>query len=405
MEAMEHSSPEFRSTLGHSEAHLRSILATIPDAMIVIDERGRILSFSAGAERMFGYPAQEVIGENVKMLMPSPLREQHDGYLERYRRTGEKRIIGICRITTARHRDGSTFPIELAVGETYLDDQRIFTGFIRDLTERQSAERRMHELQTELAHVGRVSEMGTLASSLAHELNQPLTAVANYCEAARDLLSQNVEDTREALGSIVDGPALDLLTQNLERLQIVVEALEDAAAQSIRAGQIVRRLRDFMSHGDTDRHSEDLSKLIGEANALALVGSREHGIDVQVQVESSQSRVFVDRIEIQQVLVNLIRNAVDATMTSPVRCITIRASDESAKMVRVTIEDTGSGISDTIAPQLFQPFVTSKSNGMGIGLSICRTIVEAHGGHIWFEPRPGGGTIFHFTLPADGADE
>ena len=403
---MEHSSPEFRSTLGQSEAHLRSILATIPDAMIVIDERGTVLSFSAAAEKMFDYSAPEVIGENVKMLMPSPLREQHDGYLERYRRTGERRIIGIGRITTARHRDGNSFPIELSVGETYLDGQRIFTGFIRDLTERQTAERRMSELQTELAHVGRVSEMGTLASSLAHELNQPLTAVANYCEAARDLLSQNLEGTRDALEAIKEGGrARDLLSKNLERLGIVVEALQDAAAQSIRAGQIVRRLRDFMSHGDTDRHSEDLSKLIGEANALALVGSREHGIEVQVQLDATQRHVFVDRIEIQQVLVNLIRNAVDATMTSPIRCITIRTSDESAKMVRVTIEDTGSGISDSIAPQLFQPFVTSKSSGMGIGLSICRTIVEAHGGHIWFEPRPGGGTIFHFTLPADGAEE
>jgi two-component system sensor kinase FixL len=404
--SMEHTSPEFRSSLGSSEQHLRSILATVPDAMLVIDEEGTVLSFSVAAETMFGYSAAEVVDKNVKMLMPSPLREQHDGFLKRYRDTGERRIIGIGRITTALHRDGFTFPIELAVGEAFIDEQRIFTGFIRDLTERQSAERRMHELQSELAHVGRVSEMGTLASSLAHELNQPLTAVTNYCEAARDLLAQNLEATRSALGTIEDdGPARQLLEGNLERLQIVLEALEDAAGQALRAGQIVRRLRDFMSHGDTEHETEDLSKVIAEANALALVGSREHGIDVQVQLEATHSHVFVDRIQIQQVLVNLIRNAIDATIGSAARSITIRTEDQSDSMVRVSVEDSGTGISEAIAPQLFQPFVTSKQAGMGIGLSICRTIVEAHGGRIWFESRPGGGTIFHFTLPTGGEEE
>jgi two-component system sensor kinase FixL len=366
-----------------SEAHLRSILATVPDAMIVIDEKGVILSFSAAAEKTFGFSEDEVIGRNISMLMPSPLREEHDGYLERYLRTGERRIIGIGRITTALRRDGFTFPIELAVGETFVDGQRIFTGFIRDVTERQQVERRLHELQSELAHVGRVSEMGTLASALAHELNQPLTAMANYSESARDLLSGSPDE---------------------ETIAMVREALDDAAKQAIRAGQIVRRLRDFMSHGESDYHSEDLSKLIGEANALALVGSREHGIDVRVKLGSKHRFVFVDRIQIQQVLVNLIRNAVDATVDSQARSITIRTADESVTMVRVTVEDTGIGISESIAPQLFQPFVTSKESGMGVGLSICRTIVEAQGGRIWFEPRPGGGTIFNFTLPTTGAD-
>ena len=162
-----------------AEEHLRSILATVPDAMILIDERGTILSFSTAAEKMFGYAENEVVGENVSMLMPSPDRERHDGYLKNYRDTGVRKIIGIGRVTTARHRDGNTFPIELSVGEAWLGGKRIFTGFIHDLTERRVADMRLRDLQSELAHVGRISEMGTLASSLAHELNQPLTALTS----------------------------------------------------------------------------------------------------------------------------------------------------------------------------------------------------------------------------------
>ena len=360
-----------------TEAHLRSILATVPDAMVVIDDRGRILSFSAAAEKMFGYEEREVIGENVSMLMPSPDRERHDGYLERYRRTGERKIIGIGRVTTARHRDGQTFPIELSIGEAWLSEKRIFTGFIHDITQRQKDQLRLQGLQSDLAHVGRVSEMGTLASSLAHELNQPLTAIANYCETLRDLLNSPPDD---------------------ETLAMVREALDDAASQAIRAGQIIRRLRDFVSQGEAERRVESLQRLVTEANALALVGSREHGIEVQVQLRSTAD-VLVDRVQIQQVLVNLIRNAVDAMRESPVRSLTIRTMAESPDFVRISVEDSGAGISDEVADQLFQPFVTTKTSGMGIGLSICRTIIEAHGGQIGFDRIPSGGTRFHFTLP------
>lgn len=364
------------------ESHLRSILATVPDAMVVIDERGLILSFSAAAETMFGYSEAEVMGENVSLLMPSPDRERHDSYLENYARTGVRKIIGIGRVTTARHRDGYTFPIELAVGEAEVGGQRIFTGFIRDLTERQHAEMRLQDLQAELAHVGRVSEVGTLASALAHELNQPLTAIANYCETARDMLAG---------------------TPDQETLETVRDALDDAAQQSVRAGQIVRRLRDFITYGQTERKVEQLQRLIAEANALGLVGSREYGIEVDVELHPDARQVLVDRIQIQQVLLNLIRNAIDSMIDSTVRQLTIAAAPADDEMIEISVTDTGGGISEEIASHLFQPFVTSKEHGMGIGLSICRTIIEAHGGRIWFESGIAGGTVFHFTIPDAGS--
>jgi two-component system sensor kinase FixL len=367
--------------LSTREAHLRSILATVPDAMVVIEERGRILSFSAAAERMFGFAEHEVLGENVSMLMPSPDREKHDGYLDHYLGTGERKIIGIGRVTTARHREGYTFPIELSVGEAKVDEQRIFTGFIRDLTERQHTESRLQDLQSELAHVGRVSEVGTLASALAHELNQPLTAIANYCEAARDLLAT---------------------APDADTMEVVREALDDAAKQSVRAGQIVRRLRDFVTYGQTERKVELLPRLIAEANALGLVGSREHGIEVDVELDPHAQTVLVDRIQIQQVLLNLIRNAIDAMIHARIKHLTIAAKPDGDGFIQVSVCDTGHGLSADVAGHLFEPFVTSKENGMGIGLSICRTIIEAHGGRIWFEPAPGGGTVFQFTIPDAG---
>ena len=364
-----------------SESHLRSILATVPDAMIVIDQRGHILSFSAAAEKMFGYSEQEVLGENVSMLMPSPDRERHDSYLDNYARTGRRKIIGIGRVLTARHREGYTFPIELSVGEAEVEHHRIFTGFIRDLTEREQSELRLQDLQSELAHVGRVSEVGTLASALAHELNQPLAAVANYCEGARALLSGPIDE---------------------ETAAEVRGALDEAVTQALRAGQIVRRLRDFITYGHTERKVEYLPRLVTEANALGLVGSPEYGIEVDLELDASAQKVLVDRIQIQQVLLNLIRNAIDAMIDSIVRVLTISSQPAGDGMVRISVADTGRGVSEEIAAQLFQPFVTSKERGMGIGLSICRTIVEAHGGQIWCERRPTGGTIFHFTIPEAG---
>jgi two-component system sensor kinase FixL len=373
-----------QAAIERREQHLRSILDTVPDAMIVIDPRGAIRSFSAAAERMFGFSEKELLGENVSTLMPSPDRELHDGYLERYLATGEPRIIGIGRVTTARHRDGSTFPIDLHVGETRIGEERVFTGFIRDLTERQQTEMRLHDLQSELAHVARISEMGTFATTIAHELNQPLTAIANYTEAADGLLADPDPET------------LDMLR----------EAMRDCANQSVRAGQIVRRLRDFISRGETERRIESLGRVVNEASALALIGAGERGVEVQLKLDPRADRVLIDRIQIQQVILNLVRNAIEAMAESPVRRLRISSRKVADGFVEVGIDDSGPGLPPELADQLFKPFISTKAEGMGLGLSICHTIVNAHGGRIWSDQSKLGGTAFHFTLQdASGSED
>ncbi|ARQ03021.1 PAS domain-containing sensor histidine kinase [Pseudorhodoplanes sinuspersici] len=364
------------------EAHLKSILETIPDAMIVIDPKGRIQSFSTAAERLFGWRASEVIGQNVNMLMPSPYREGHDGYVERYLRTGERRIIGVGRVVVGERKDGSTFPMELAVGEMKSNDKLFFTGFIRDLTERQKTEGRLQELQAELVHISRLTAMGEMASTLAHELNQPLSAISNYLNGARRVLD-----------SPMDG------SQSLVR-----EALDKAREQSLRAGQIIHRLRNFVARGESERKVESLSKLLEEASALALVGAKDQGVKVRFELDASQDLIFADKVQVQQVVLNLIRNAIDAMTESPRRQLVISSAADSERMIRISVADTGSGLAPDILPQLFQPFVTTKKQGMGVGLSISKTIVEAHGGRMWAEPNNGEGTVFHLTLKlaADG---
>jgi len=356
------------------EAQLRSILETVPDAMIVIDERGRIQSFSTAAERLFGYTTTEALGRNVAMLMPSPYREAHDGYLARYLSTGERRIIGIGRIVVGRGKDGHTFPIELSVGEVNTEGRRLFTGFIRDLTERHEHDRRLQEVQAELVHMSRLSELAQMVSALAHEVNQPLSAISAYLKASARFLEA---DDREKAVSI----------------------MQRAADQTERASEIVRRLREFVKKGSTEKRVEEIAKVIDEASALALVGTRRGGIRVEMRLDPAARLAIIDKIQIQQVLFNLIRNAIEAMTSSERRELTIATVRRSDAQIEISVSDTGPGLAPEVRSRLFQPFVTTKATGMGVGLSICRSIVEAHGGTLQAEDREDGGTIFRFTVP------
>src|SRR5680860_504066 len=363
------------------EAHLRSILDTVPDATVVISERGLIQSFNAAAERLFGHQESAIIGQNVSLLMPAPYHDEHDRYIQRYLATGEKRIIGIDRVVTGQRKDGSTFPMKLEVGVMRSGDRRFFTGFIRDLTERQRTERQLQELQTELARLSRLTAMGEMASTLAHEINQPLSADSNYLQGCNRLLEG------------IDHP-------NAAKVR---DALAETTKQTLRAGQIIRQLREFVTHGETERCPQSVNTLVEEASALGLVGAKDEGVKAVFQCDHQLGPVMVEKVQIQQVLLNLMRNVIEAMEGSERKelCVATAISKtdkdgEGRPMIEVSVADTGSGISEVIASRLFQPFVTTKPAGMGVGLSISKRIVESHG----------GGTVFHFTLePAESEGE
>ena len=360
-----------------SELRLRSILDTVPDAIVVINAKGIIQSFSAAAERLFGYDSAEVVGRNVNILMPAPYQEAHDGYLARYLRTRKRRIIGFGRVVVGLRKSGETFPMELQVGEFSFAGSGYFTGFVRDLTERQEAERRIQDLQAELVHASRLSVMGQMASTMAHELNQPLTAVMNYLEAGRQLLA-GTAGAPERVG----------------------EVLEKAVAQAQRAGEVIRQLRQFVSKGETEHRIQSLNRLVEESLALALVGAKQRGVRASLELDPALPSVLVDPVQIQQVVLNLVRNAIEAMEAVDRRELVIgtRAILDQ-EMAEVIVADTGPGIAPELADRLFQPFVTTKPTGMGLGLSICREIVEAHRGRLTAAPGSSGGTVFRVTLP------
>ena len=380
--------PAFDSALQEREARLQSILETAPDAIIVIDERGTIESYSSAAQRLFGFTAGEAIGQNIRMLMPSPYRERHDGYLQHYLETGERRIIGIGRVVVGQRKDGTTFPMELSVGEVEASGRRLFTGFIRDLTERQLTESRLQELQAELLHMSRLSDVGQMASAIAHELNQPLTAILNYVQAARRLL----------------------LAKGVPLPPKAIDAMDKAVGQASRASAIVQNLRNFIQKGDSERRTEDLNKVVGEATALGLVGVKESGISVRLELSAEPLAVFVDKVQIQQVVFNLVRNSIEALaeVAAPrnllVATATVDGSDGAGR-AEVLISDSGPGLAPQIQAKLFQPFQTTKEKGMGLGLSICRSIVDAHGGRLVATPNPDRGVAFRFTLPMADQEE
>jgi two-component system sensor kinase FixL len=376
---MNYSPPWPEQELG-ADSLFGALIRTAVDGIVVIDETGTVQVYNDACMRLFQYPEDEVLGRNVKMLMPTPYREDHDNYLKHYRQTGEARILGIGREVSGQRKDGTTFPMYLSVGEGILYGKRVFVGIVHDLSalyrEREGYEARLLSLREELVHVARVSELGQVSAGIAHELNQPLAALLNYANAGKRLAVSGAPDA-------------------LEKVQGV---LTKVGEQAERAGQIVRRMRDFLENRAGQRAIEDILPIAEDAMALGLIGAASAAVETRFQPELNLPPVMADRIQIQQVLVNLLRNAVEAMATSPKRELTLAIRREGV-MVHVSVADTGAGIAPSVADKLFKPFVTTKPHGMGIGLAISKSIIEAHGGELTAGPNPGGGTRFEFTLP------
>ena len=363
------------------EAILRSSLDTVVDPTIAIDERGTVLNFSHAAEVLFGWSAAEVIGRNVKMLMPRSYAEAHDGYIGRYLAGGAARVIGSARQVAGLRKDGLEFPMELRVGELRLGGKRFFTGVVHDLSTVREAERRSDELRAQLTQVWSLNSMGEMASVLAHELNQPLSAVANYMRAARTLIAQlEIDDD-------------DLL-----------DAVSRAGDQAVRAGEIIRTMRDLATRGGTEQKPESLSAILGEIDFIVGLMVRDAGARVFYNLHHGSDIVLADRIQIQQLVVNLVRNAIDAVAKFPNREIRISTRPDGDREFVTTVEDSGPGVDPSVMGRVFQPLASTKPEGMGLGLSICSAIVENHGGRIWVEPSPLGGAAFSFVLARAGAE-
>jgi C4-dicarboxylate-specific signal transduction histidine kinase len=281
----------------------------------------------------------------------------------------------------ARNRELADANLKLVARTRELEDANLLLR--SESIDRRRMDTRMHKLQLELYHAARFSEAGQMAAALAHELNQPLTAAANSASAGRRLLA----------------------TGDLERLGEVREAMAEVAEQMVRAGQIIRRLRNFISRGETEKQIESIAIMIEEASALALKGSNATGVNVHFCLDPDASLALINPIQIQQVLTNLIRNAIEAMAACNQRDLRITTARLNEETIEVVVSDTGIGLSPDGAGRLFQPFVSTKPHGMGLGLSICKSIVESHGGDLNCEPNPEGGTIFRFTVAAVGADD
>jgi two-component system sensor kinase FixL len=365
-------SQRIAQALQRREALLQSILDTVPDALVVIDTTGTVQSFSPAAQRMFGYTPIEMVGQSVNRLMPQREASAHDGYMTHYLATGERHIIGVGRVVLGQRKDGTQFPLELQVGEVLVAGTHLFTGFLHDLTERQDRDRRLNELQADLIHMSRLNELGQMVSALSHEVNQPLTAIANYAAGLRRMLAHE------------DAPALR-------------NAVEKVAEQADRARRIVQSLRSLVRKEARERQLERLEPIIQETSALALIGTSRL-VNLDLNIAPGAAHAYIDRVQIQQVLLNLMRNAVEAMGASPQRKLSI-STRANGDMVEVSVSDTGPGLTPEMRDRLFHPFTTTKADGLGIGLSICRTIIEAHGGELTCQSHEGQGTDFRFTLP------
>jgi two-component system, LuxR family, sensor kinase FixL len=361
-----------------AEAELFALMEAAVDAIVVIEEDGTILCFSRAAEKMFGYAAADVLGQPVTALMPEPYRNEHAGYVDHYLKTGEPHIIGIGRQVDAVRSDGTVFPVWLSVGEAVTGSGRRFVGILHDLTEQQAAELERHALEARLAHVSRLSLLGEMTAGVAHEINQPLSAISNYARAAKNLMEHTDRD-EDSLKAACSGIS--------EQVQ--------------RAGAVIENLRKFVRKREIRKDPLRLREIIEGVLVLVRADATHAGVAVRTELADDLPEVLGNAVQLQQVLLNLTRNAVDAMsgMKTRAKQMLIQTRRGPNATVQVLVCDRGPGVSSSLEDAIFHPFFTTKQDGLGVGLAISRSIVESHGGELTYEDRPGGGAVFIVSLP------
>jgi len=360
-------------------AETQAILETAVDGIVIIDERGRIQTFNQAATELFGYPADAVIGKSINMLMTDADATRHDGYLSNYLATGKASIIGVGRELLARTAEGKNVPIYLAVSDIRLDGRRRFAGIIRNLTEQHAAREALASQREKLAHVGRLSTMGEMTASIAHEINQPLTAISMYAQASIKLMEREGSE------------------------QKIKDALEKLNTQSLRAGAVIERIQRFARAQETSKELVEVNELVIDLLKLAGSDARMHNIELVLDLADELPILFADPVQLQQVILNLIRNGIDAM--NEIGCRNGRTITLQTRLigedVEVLVSDQGSGVAEDQTELLFTPFHTTKKEGMGMGLSICRSIISEHGGELRYRNNTGAGASFYFKLPRD----
>jgi two-component system sensor kinase FixL len=364
-----------RAMHAEQRAFLAAIVDSSNDAIISKTLDGKITTWNRAAEELFGYSAEEIIGTPVTRLFPEDRLDEEAQILDRIRAGHALEHYETVRIK----KDGTLVDVSVTVSPVRDVNGNVIgaSKTVRDITERKLAEARLQTLSAELSHVARLSEMGQVSAAIAHELNQPLTAVLNYTNVAKRLIAST--DAAAKAKSY--------------------EAVSKAGDQALRAGQIIRRLRDFVEKRESTRTLEDINAVTEDALALGLIGTPTADIKVITAFAPDLDPVLIDKVQIQQVLVNLLRNAAEAMAESERHDLTVTTTAVNGAGIQVSVADTGCGVSDELAERLFRPFVTTKAGGMGIGLAISRSIIESHGGRLTMVPNQGGGTVFQFILP------
>ena len=359
------------------EAHrdyLADLVESSNDAIVAGTLDGRIASWNKAAEKMFGYSAGEVVGLSLSVLSPPDRRQEAEDSFQRLMTGGN----AIHYETTLLKKDGTPMLVAVAASLVFTraGEIRGASAIMRDITEERAAEERFQSLQAELIHLSRWNTMGMMASTLAHELNQPLTAAVNYVRAARRLMD-------------AEGPDMGRIG----------EFLDKAVGETKLAGGIIRSLRDFIDKRETPRAAEDLNQVVDEAISLSGITASDSTTILETRLAPSLPLILMDKVQVEQVLLNLVRNSMDAMREQDGKRLTIETAPGEPGFVMISVIDNGPGIAPEIVSQLFQPFITTKEKGMGVGLTICQSIIEGHGGRIWAEENKPAGTAFRFQLP------